>query len=447
MRISIIGTGYVGLVSGVCFAKIGHEVTCVDLRAEVADKINAGVATIHEAGLEALLKKHSGAALRATTDLHAAVQRSDISFIAVGTPFDGENIDLTQIKAAAQAIGEALRDKNGFHLVVVKSTVVPGTTRDVVLPILEQASGRRAGVNLGVAMNPEFLREGEAIGDFMQPDRIVLGTEDPHSLRLLEQVYAPFAELNDAVPLIRTNTKTAEMIKYTSNALFATLISFSNEIGNLCSTFGDMDVLDVMRGVHADRRLSPRDAQGNPVRPGVLTYLAAGCGFGGSCFPKDVKALAAQGRQAGYPPRILESVLEINRKQPCRVIDLLHRHFTQLANIKVAVLGVAFKPGTDDVRESPALSVINTLVQLSAQVRVFDPVVRLGESNLSRHVEISADLAAAVSGVDAVIVITPWPEFAALETLIAGQACPPVLIDGRRAYQRERYARYEGVGL
>ena len=445
MRISIIGTGYVGLVSGVCFAEIGHQVTCVDLRAEVADRINAGVATIHEAGLDPLLKKHSGSRLKATTDLQAAVRNSAVSFIAVGTPFDGVNIDLAQIKAAAQAIGEALRDKTGFHLVVVKSTVVPGTTRDVVLPIIEQASGRRAGVNFGIAMNPEFLREGEAINDFMQPDRIVLGTEDPHSLRLLEQVYAPFSEQN--VPLIRTNTKTAEMIKYTSNALFATLISFSNEIGNLCSTFGDMDVVDVLRGVHADRRLSPRDGQGNPVRPGMLTYLAAGCGFGGSCFPKDVKALAAQGRLSGYVPRILESVLEVNQKQPCRLIDLLHRHFPSVLHIKIAVLGVAFKPGTDDVRESPALLVIQTLTQLGAEVRVYDPVVRLHEANLPRQVQVSEDLAAAVNGVDAVVVITPWPEFAALETLIAGQACPPVLIDGRRAYARERYARYEGVGL
>lgn len=443
MHISIIGTGYVGLVSGACFAEIGHAVTCVDLRPEVVASINAGCAPIHETGLEDLLQRHAGKNLQATTDLRHAVLHSDISFIAVGTPFDGENIDLTQIKAAAQAIGEVLADKTGFHLVVVKSTVVPGTTRDTVLPILEKASGKRLGVNLGIAMNPEFLREGAAVADFMQPDRIVLGTEDPYSLHLLEQIYLPFV----TVPLIRTNTKTAEMIKYTSNALLATLISFSNEIGNLCSNFGDMDVIDVMRGVHADRRLLPRDTQGQPVRPGMLDYLMAGCGFGGSCFPKDVKALAALARQYGYSAQILEGVLEVNHKQPCRLIDLLHRHFTDLDGIAVAVLGLAFKPGTDDTRESPALPVIQALLQAGAQVRVHDPVVDASSANLSHRVEVCIDLATAVKDIDAVIVITPWPQFEALEVLIAGQARPPVLIDGRRAYARERYTKYEGIGL
>src|SRR4051794_7767254 len=275
MKLSIIGTGYVGLVTGVCLADRGHDVVCVDVDRAKVDAINRGVAPIHEKGLPELLAKNAGRSLRATTDLSAAVLGSDLTFVAVGTPFDGREIDLRFIRQVATEVGSALKRKPGYHVVVVKSTVVPGTTDDVVRSLLEQASGKRAGADFGVGMNPEFLSEGVAVDDFMRPDRIVLGGIDARTADALAAVYAPFAD----VPVLRTTNKTAEMIKYASNALQATAISFANEIGNLCAALGGVDVVDVMAGVHLMKELNPRvDAAGGgaeQVRAGIANFLSA----------------------------------------------------------------------------------------------------------------------------------------------------------------------------
>ena len=251
MNVSIIGTGYVGLVTGACLAEKGHHVTCVDIDPERVAALNRAESPIFEAGLDELLRKHVGRTLKATTDLPAAVSDSELTLIAVGTPFDGQTIDLAAVMAASRQIGSTLRNKTAYHVVVVKSTVVPGTTDLHVIPALEAASGKRAGVDFGVGMNPEFLSEGEAVHDLMFPDRIVLGGNDERTLDTLEELYRPFA----AAPRIRTNTRTAELIKYASNALLANLISFSNEIANLCSALGGIDVMDVMRGVHLSQVL------------------------------------------------------------------------------------------------------------------------------------------------------------------------------------------------
>ena len=305
MKISVVGTGYVGLVSGVCLADRGHQVICVDKDEGKVAKISSGVAPIHEKGLDDLLARNLEKTLQATTDLRSAVHSTDLSLIAVGTPFDGTKIDTGYVEQAATQIGEALRDKDTYHVVVVKSTVVPGTTDELVLTALEKASGKKAGVDFGVGMNPEFLREGEAIDDFMNPDRIVLGGLDERTHRTLTKVYEPF----QGVDVILTNNKTAEMIKYAANSLLATLISFSNEIGNLCSSIGGIDALEVMHGVHLDKRFSPLLPGGERIRPGFISYLEAGCGFGGSCFPKDVKALIAHGGKLATSMRLLESVI------------------------------------------------------------------------------------------------------------------------------------------
>ena len=274
MRVSVIGTGYVGLVSGACFAEIGHDCVCVDVDAGKVERINRGEPPIHENGIEALLQRHVGTRLRASTDLRAAVLDSAITFIAVGTPFDGTRIDLSFVREVARQIGSALRDKNDYHVVVVKSTVVPGTTDEVVLAELERASGKRAGVDFGVGMNPEFLTEGVAIDDFMRPDRIVLGGIDARTVDVQRQVYASFAN----TPMLATNNKTAEMIKYTSNSVLATLISFSNEIGNLCSALGGVDVADVMQGVHMARYFTTTLDSGQRVKAPISSFLWAGCG-------------------------------------------------------------------------------------------------------------------------------------------------------------------------
>ena len=252
MRVSVIGAGYVGLVTGACLCEKGHQVICVDVDQEKVAKINQAISTIHEQGLLELLEKNINIHLRATTDLYRAVLDTDLTLIAVGTPFDGSEIDLSYIKEASCQIGMALKDKATYHLVAVKSTVVPGTTDKVVRPILEEVSGKKAGIDFGLGMNPEFLTEGVAVRDFMFPDRIVLGGIDQKSLDTLEELYRAF----EGIPRFRTNNTTAELIKYTSNALLATMISFSNEIGNLCAALGDIDVIDVMRAVHMNYYLS-----------------------------------------------------------------------------------------------------------------------------------------------------------------------------------------------
>ena len=439
MRVSIIGTGYVGLVSGVCLAHVGHDVVCVDLDAAKTQRINAGDSPIHEDGLTELLAGVVGRNFRATTDLEEAVRTTEVTILAVGTPFGEDRIDLGQIRSAAQQVGSALRDLDRYHVVAVKSTVVPGTTEDVVGPALAEASGRRLGADIGLAMNPEFLREGVAVDDFLQPDRIVLGGIDDRTLDVLSEMYTVFED----VPILRVDPRTAEMVKYTSNALLATLISFSNEIGNLCGELGT-DVLEVLEGVHLDRRLSPI-VEGTRVTPGLLTYLAAGCGFGGSCFPKDVKALVAHGESAGVGMSLLRSVIAINETQPELLLTRL-RHHLEPRGARVAVLGVAFKPNTDDVRESPALTAIPALVDAGADVVVHDPIAldnaraALGD----RSIEYQARLATALDGADAVVIVTAWPEYTDVPKLLGGRDIP--VVDGRRMLASDSVARYDGVG-
>ena len=445
MNISIVGTGYVGLVSGACLADKGHTVTCVDVDLDKVAQINAGNCPIYEDGLEAIVKRNVGTRLTATSDLASAVANSDITLIAVGTPFDGQAIDTSYIEGACREIGEAIRDKEGFHAVVIKSTVVPGTTDDVATPILEDASGKKAGVGFGVGMNPEFLREGVAIPDFMNPDRIVYGATDDQTFALLDNIYSVF----DGVDIIRTSNKTAEMIKYTANSLLATLISFSNEIGNLCTGLGEIDVVDVMKGVHLDRRLSPIMDSGERVVPSITSFIEAGCGFGGSCFPKDVKALIAHGQAAGQDMRLLQSVIDINRVQPMRVLALMKKHFESLQGLKVAVMGLAFKPGTDDMRESPSIPIVNALHEEGAVISAFDPVAIEEAQKVFTDVEINyaSSIEAAVQGVDAVIIVTIWDEFQALPEIINNMAAPPLLIDGRRMIDKDAVSRYDGIGM
>lgn len=443
MRVSIVGTGYVGLVSGVGLAEIGHEVTCVDIDQDKVDLINKGIPPIFEDGLEELLSRHVGTRLRATTDLGDAVIGSDLTLIAVGTPFNGEEIDLRYIREATLQIGEALRDKDDYHAVVVKSTVVPGTTAGVVLPLLENASGKQAGVDFGVGMNPEFLAEGRALVDVMAPDRIVIGGMDDRSRDVLAGMYASFTD----AAVLRTDTTTAEMIKYTANSLLATMISFSNEIGNLCASVG-VDVVDAMAGVHLDRRLSPMNEDGGRVSPGFLTYLAAGCGFGGSCFPKDVKALIAFGKQAGSPMAILDAVVEVNRQQPARMLELLRRQVPDLHGARVAVLGMAFKPGTDDIRESPSLPVTRALLEAGAVVSAYDPVAReAAEHELGDGPRFEDTLEAAIADVDAILIMTRWQQFEGLPTMLRARNQDCAVIDGRRLLAKDDVERYEGIGL
>lgn len=445
MRVSVIGTGYVGLVSGVCLAERGHEIVCVDSDAGKIAQIKQGLPPIFERGLEPLLRKHIGGRLHASTDLCRAVLDTELSLIAVGTPFFGGEIDLRFVRHVSEQVGGALGKKSTYHTVVVKSTVVPGTTENVVLPALEQASGKKAGSDFGLGMNPEFLTEGEAVNDFMNPDRIVLGGMDAKTVGRLEELYASFA----GVPIVRTNLKTAEMIKYASNALLATMISFSNEIGNLGAALGGIDVVDVMRGVHLSNYLSIRLRDGSREMPGIVSFLAAGCGFGGSCLPKDVKALVAHGRKAGLQMHLLNSVMQVNEQQPHEVMRLLKKHFPSLRGVRVTVLGLSFRPDTNDMRESPAIPIVGALTSEGSRLRVYDPAASEEARELFKgdSVRVCESLEEAISDAEAVVLVTRWDEFRRVPELLRNRAPQPIFIDGRRMLDKDSFARYTGIGL
>jgi len=442
-RLSILGVGYVGLVTGVCFADKGHDVVCIDLDREKVDSINRGQSPIFERGLDALLQKNIGRGLRATLDAAEAIKNSEMTFIAVGTPFDGQNIDLTYIKESARVIGQALRDKDGYHVVVVKSTVVPGTTDGVVRPILEEASGKKAGVDFGLGMNPEFLTEGEAVSDFMDPDRVVSGGIDSRTQEALEAVYEGFPG-----DRLRTNNPTAELIKYASNALLANLISFSNEFANLASTLGNIDAAEVMRGLHSSRYLTTVLANGERVVPPITSFLMGGCGFGGSCLPKDVSALAAQGQKLGLPMNVLRAVLDVNLEQFEQVFRLLGKHFSSLRGKRIAVLGLSFRPDTNDMRESPAIPIVKRLLAEGALVSAYDPAANHEARKIfGDGLPLADSLESAVEGVDAIVLVTRWAEFLRVPEILSKTGAKPVVVDGRRLLARDSVERYEGIGL
>jgi len=450
MKICVVGTGYVGLVSGTCLAEVGHEVVCVDLDAAKVDRINRGDPPIHEDGLKELLKRHAGHRLRATTHLSQAMDGADVALICVGTPFDGKTIDLGFIRQVSRDIGAVLKTQSRYCVVTVKSTVVPGTTDTVVREELEGASGKRAGKDFGLGMNPEFLAEGVAVKDFMYPDRIVVGGIDDRSTEMLASMYAMFKD----TPVIRTTTRTAEMIKYTSNAFMATMISFSNEIARICDGIGELDAADVFKGLHLMKHLTRRDSDGQLKTASASSFLWAGCGFGGSCFPKDVKAIAAHAGHRGVPTPMLDAVLETNRTQPDRMLAMLKDEVGELRGKRVAVLGIAFKPGTDDVRESPALPIIAALVREGARVVAHDPIaIDTGRKGLAdfgvdlAKVELQPDLAAALTGSDAVMLVTSWPQYREAPALMEQANSTAPLIDGRRLIDPKAVSRYSGIGL
>jgi UDPglucose 6-dehydrogenase/GDP-mannose 6-dehydrogenase len=444
-RVSIIGAGYVGLVTGVCLAEKGHDVVCVETDAAKLAAIRAGEAPFHEAGLGELLKKHNGRSFRATGSVDEAVAATELTLIAVGTPFDGKSIDLSYVLRACDEVGRAMAHANRYHVVVVKSTVVPGTTTGLVREHLEKITGKKAGADFGLGANPEFLTEGSAIDDFMHPDRIVIGGIDARALDAMAALYTGFA----GVSLIRTNPSTAEMIKYASNSLLALMISFSNELADLCTALGGIDALDVMHGVHASAYLTVENGNGSRMQAPIASFLEAGCGFGGSCLPKDVSALVAHGKARGLDMSLLREVMTINRQRPGRVVEALQRDLGTLRGKRVAVLGLAFKPDTDDVRESPAFPIIRSLVHAGATVVAHDPVANEPARRAlnGTPAQLTATMKEAVQGADAVVVVTRWKEFETLPGVVAEMNPPPLVFDGRRMLDRADFARYDGIGL
>lgn len=419
LNITVIGTGYVGLVTGSCLAELGHSIQFVGRDQKKLGMINSGKSPIFEHGLDQLLERNQKR-ISTTTDISRAVQNADLTFICVGTPSKGDgSIDYQQIDDVSLMIGQALHSSSKYTVVAVKSTVLPGTTENIVVPILERESEKRAYVDFGIAQNPEFLKEGTAIDDFFHADRIVIGVHDNRSRETLEELYQPLH-----VPLLITTLGTSEMIKYASNAFLATKISFANEIGNLCKKM-NIDSYKVFEGVGMDSRINPH-------------FFRTGLGFGGSCFPKDVRALIAHARSLGVEPYILDAVMKANDDQPERMIELLKGYMT-IPGKTIGILGLAYKPDTDDVRESRAIPIIQLLMDKGATIIAFDPAAMGNFKQIFPRISY-ADNAEEVLRADAVLITTEWREFENLD--YRGK----IVIDGRRNEKaRSEAAIYEGV--
>ena len=369
MKINVLGTGYVGLVSGVCLAAKGHQVKCFDTNIETINTLNKGKCHFYENGLENLLDEFNSNITFKLFDLSSKSELidSDVILIAVGTPTIDDKIDLGQIETACKTIGNLIKNSDKFISVIIKSTVVPGTTDTFVKNILESTSGKLVG-DFGLGMNPEFLREGNAVQDFMNPDRIVFGFEDEKTLDILKEMYKPWN-----TDKVEVNTRTAEMIKYVNNSLLATQISTINEYSNIARAIGNINFSKVMKGVHLDHRWSPI-INNSRIRPQIIDYLLPGVGFGGSCFPKDVKAISALAKEKGVNPMILDSVIKVNHNQPKQIINFLKSKVGDLNNKNILLLGLSFKPETDDVRESVSIKLIENLSNESCNISVHDPI-------------------------------------------------------------------------
>jgi UDPglucose 6-dehydrogenase len=423
MQIAMIGTGYVGLVSGACFADFGHAVTCVDRDAARIVGLQQSRMPFFEPGLAEIVERNTAAGrLSFTTDIAAAVANATVIFLAVGTP-EGANgeADLGALMGAAREIAQ---HATGYRLVVTKSTVPAGTGASVRDVFATVAAGR---ADLDVASNPEFLREGSAIEDFMRPDRVVVGVSSERAKQLLQEIYRPLYLIE--TPFLVTDVETAEMIKYAANAFLATKISFINEIANLCEQVG-ADAHVVAKGMGLDRRIGPK-------------FLHPGPGFGGSCFPKDTRGLAALGQRVGVRQRIVETVIDVNDRQLDRAMEKLHATLGAVAGAEVAVLGLSFKPRTSDVREAPALHLIRGLAAAGARVRAFDPVAARdaaealgGDGAAVRFADSTAD---AVAGADAVVIMTEWNEFRSLDLAALKPVMRrPIVIDMRNVLDPRR---------
>jgi UDPglucose 6-dehydrogenase len=430
MHIAVIGTGYVGLVTGACFADFGMRVTCVDKDESKISSIKSGVMPIYEPGLDAMVSKNvREGRLSFSTDVRGAVEQSLVVFLAVGTPPSGDgSADMTQIDEVAYEIAKSL---NGYKVIVTKSTVPVGAASRI-RKIIEE--NRSTASRFSVAANPEFLREGAAINDFMRPDRVVIGCTDEEAVAILRDIYRPLYLIE--TPFVITTPESAEMIKYASNAFLATKVSFINEIARLCELLG-ADVHDVAKGMGMDARIGSK-------------FLHPGPGFGGSCFPKDAKALVALGRSVNYDVQIVEAALRVNDRQRKSIIDRIRRLVPHLDGKTVALLGLAFKPETDDIREAPALKIIEDLGRAGARIRAYDPAAMGSARRVLSTVEYCEDEYQAALGSDVLVVVTEWNQFRSLDLARLREVMrEPNLVDLRNIYEPEtvRSSGFNYIGM
>lgn len=423
MNIAIVGTGYVGLVSGTCFAEMGIDVTCVDIDQQKIDRLLKGEIPIYEPGLEDMVKRNVDAGrLHFTTDLATCLDKVEVVFSAVGTPPDEDgSADLKYVLAVARTFGQHI---NKYTILVTKSTVPVGTAKKVKAAVLEELAKRGETVDFDVASNPEFLKEGAAVKDFMTPDRVVVGTESERARKIMSRLYKPFMLSGER--MIFTDIPSAEMIKYAANSMLATRISFMNDIANLCEKVG-ADVNMVRKGIGSDTRIGRK-------------FLYAGCGYGGSCFPKDVKALVKTAEQNGYEMKVLKAVEEVNEKQKSILFEKLQKHYDgNLKGKTIALWGLAFKPETDDMREAPALVLIDKLTEAGCSVKVYDPIsMPECKRRIGDKVTYCNDMYDAAVDADTLLLVTEWKEFRVPSFSVLKKAMADrVIIDGRNIYDRE----------
>ncbi|MGP1421423.1 MAG: UDP-glucose dehydrogenase family protein [Tannerella sp.] len=420
MKIAIVGTGYVGLVTGTCFAEMGMEVYCVDIDRRKIENLKNGIIPIYEPGLEELVvRNHEVGRLHFTTELREVLDEVEIVFSAVGTPPDEDgSADLKYVLDVARTIGQTMTK---YLLVVTKSTVPVGTAQKIKQTILDEQAGRGVSIDFDIASNPEFLKEGAAVKDFMHPDRVVVGVESDRAKKLMEKLYHPFMLNNFRI--IYMDVPSAEMTKYAANAMLATRISFMNDMANLCEIIG-ADVNMVRKGIGADTRIGS-------------SFLYAGCGYGGSCFPKDVKALIRTADEQGYPMRILQAVEAVNEYQKTVLYRKLEQYYRgNLSGKKVAMWGLAFKPETDDMREAPSLVLIDLLLKAGCRVTAYDPVaIPEAKRRIGDRIHYAKDIYEAVNDADVLMIVTEWKEFRLPSwPKIKQQMKTPLILDGRNIY-------------
>ncbi|OIO20690.1 UDP-glucose 6-dehydrogenase [Candidatus Micrarchaeota archaeon CG11_big_fil_rev_8_21_14_0_20_47_5] len=418
MKISIIGSGYVGLVTGACLAETGNEVILVDISEGRVGEINAGKCPIYEPGLQELLQKHIGSRLKATTNAQEAIFQSEIIFICVGTPQSKDgSTDMQYVISAAKSAGIAIRGRKDAPIIILKSTTPPTKIDEVVLAI-ENSSGKKDGEGFYFFTNPEFLREGSAVKDFQKPDRIVVGCSEGKSSEMLARLYSPFGS-----KMFFCSSKSAMMVKYASNSFLAAKISFANEIGNICKKLG-IDSHEVANGMALDRRIN-------------RAFLDSGCGFGGSCLPKDTASLAFEAKMLGECSSMLSAVLEVNKNQPSKVIERLKTRLGSFSGKKIAVLGLAFKPGTDDIRESPGMEVAFLLHSQGAKVFAYDPKATENAKKHAPALNYCKSAKEAIEKSEAAVIMTDWKEFAEIDT-------EKYVLEGKRILKLKK-PNYEGI--
>ena len=435
MKIAIVGTGYVGLVTGTCFSEMGVDVTCVDVMAEKIENLKKGIIPIYEPGLEDMVhKNYNDGRLKFTTDLASVLNDVEVVFSAVGTPPDEDgSADLHYVLEVARTIGKHI---NKYILVVTKSTVPVGTARKVKAAIQEELDKRKISIEIDVASNPEFLKEGNAVNDFMKPDRVVVGVESERARKLMEKLYKPFMINN--YRLIFTDVPSAEMIKYAANSMLATRISFMNDIANLCELVG-ADVNMVRKGIGSDSRIGNK-------------FLYPGCGYGGSCFPKDVKALIKTAERNNYSMEVLKAVEEVNERQKTILYKKLKKYFDSLDGKTIAIWGLAFKPETDDMREATSLVMIDLLRKAGAMIKVFDPVAMDEcKRKVGDQVVYAKDMYEAVIDADALLLLTEWKQFRLPSWAVLKKVMrQPFVLDGRNIYDKKELDElgfsYECIG-